>query len=222
MVGGCTSPICNAIRSLEWEAMSAGLFGLAGGLSVISATRLQISAQLRSTMRLVDQTYDIHSDTLQRPISNAKTAVEQLRLALEELHVVLVRTAGDADKITNQQFYEAEYIDRYTNECRKINPLLAHVGDIVRQIGPREFTGETAAALLQVQEKCALAVSSIDTWDLRRSQRDKTHSTTISSITTATSLCMIAEQCLSAQLRQIRSDYSDTGHLMRKLFRSMR
>tara|TARA_R110001583_G_scaffold193866_5_gene363515 strand:- start:70024 stop:70689 length:666 start_codon:yes stop_codon:yes gene_type:complete len=40
--GGCASDICNAVRSLEWEAMSAGLFGLAGGLAVIVAMRRQI------------------------------------------------------------------------------------------------------------------------------------------------------------------------------------
>ncbi|MBS8275348.1 hypothetical protein DYI21_17285 [Thalassospira tepidiphila] len=42
MVAGCTSNLCNSIRTLQWEALTAGLLGLAGGFSVIVSTRKQI------------------------------------------------------------------------------------------------------------------------------------------------------------------------------------
>lgn len=34
--------LCFGVRSLEWEALSAGLFGLAGGVSVVAVSRIQI------------------------------------------------------------------------------------------------------------------------------------------------------------------------------------
>jgi hypothetical protein len=158
---------------------------------------------------------------LQRPLSNANTAVEELRLALEELKNVLVRSAGDANKITNLHFFKADYVDRFTNECRKINPLLEHIGDIIRQIGPSEFTGATASAVLQLQEQCLLVVSNVDTSDLLPTNRDKTHSTKISNIDTATSRCLIAKKCLDQQLSQIRNEYHDVHFLMRKMLRKI-
>ncbi|OAZ15387.1 hypothetical protein TH15_06360 [Thalassospira profundimaris] len=42
LVAGCTSNLCNSIRTLQWEALTAGLLGLAGGFSVIVSTRKQI------------------------------------------------------------------------------------------------------------------------------------------------------------------------------------
>ncbi|MBR9779814.1 MAG: hypothetical protein GYB52_06815 [Rhodospirillales bacterium] len=40
---GCASEICNVARTVEWEAMSAGLFGLSGGLAAIVVIRQQIN-----------------------------------------------------------------------------------------------------------------------------------------------------------------------------------
>jgi len=43
LVAGQLDPLSNAIRALQWETLSAGLFGLTGGLAVIFAVSWQIS-----------------------------------------------------------------------------------------------------------------------------------------------------------------------------------
>lgn len=42
IAGRCASDLCNALRKLQWEALTAGLLGLAGGLAVIVAMQKQI------------------------------------------------------------------------------------------------------------------------------------------------------------------------------------
>ncbi|CAM3366033.1 hypothetical protein [Thalassospira profundimaris] len=51
-VGGCVTPLCNAVRNLEWESLAAGLFGLAGGVAVIAIARVQIKEQRRADVEL--------------------------------------------------------------------------------------------------------------------------------------------------------------------------
>tara|TARA_R100001015_G_C4572907_1_gene130706 strand:+ start:172 stop:936 length:765 start_codon:yes stop_codon:yes gene_type:complete len=47
LVGGDVGPVSNAIRGFHWETLAAGLFGLAGGLFVIVATRNQMAQSER-------------------------------------------------------------------------------------------------------------------------------------------------------------------------------
>ncbi|PKR55072.1 hypothetical protein COO20_06705 [Thalassospira marina] len=55
-VAGNTDAFSNAIRSLQWETMTAGLFGLAGGCLVLVATRQQIEHVKRHAIeQVVDQ-----------------------------------------------------------------------------------------------------------------------------------------------------------------------
>lgn len=49
---GCATAFCNSVRSLEWETLTAGLFGLAGGLAVIWATQTQIASQRKAAVDL--------------------------------------------------------------------------------------------------------------------------------------------------------------------------
>lgn len=41
-IRGCSDPICNALRSLQWESLTAGLLGLIGGVAVVVVTRRQM------------------------------------------------------------------------------------------------------------------------------------------------------------------------------------
>jgi hypothetical protein len=45
LAAGCATVLCGAARSLEWETLTAGLLGLAGGFCVIGITRIQIKEQ---------------------------------------------------------------------------------------------------------------------------------------------------------------------------------
>jgi hypothetical protein len=55
-VVGCTSATCNAVRSLQWETLSAGFLGLAGGVAVIVMTRYQLheSREAEAKVELAD------------------------------------------------------------------------------------------------------------------------------------------------------------------------
>ena len=55
-VAGCTSATCNAVRSLQWETLTAGFLGLAGGVAVIVMTRYQLheSRKAAVNMELLD------------------------------------------------------------------------------------------------------------------------------------------------------------------------
>lgn len=50
-VAGDVGPISNAIRGFQWETLAAGIFGLAGGLFVIVATRNQMAQSERIAMQ---------------------------------------------------------------------------------------------------------------------------------------------------------------------------
>ncbi|MBO6772387.1 MULTISPECIES: hypothetical protein [unclassified Thalassospira] len=60
-VASCSSSLCNGIRSLEWETLTAGLLGLAGGLAVVWATQTQIVSQRKAAVDL--ELIDIDSFT---------------------------------------------------------------------------------------------------------------------------------------------------------------
>ncbi|OKH88085.1 hypothetical protein LF95_15535 [Thalassospira sp. TSL5-1] len=55
-VAGCTSATCNAVRSLQWETLTAGFLGLAGGVAVIVMTRYQLheSREAEAKVELAD------------------------------------------------------------------------------------------------------------------------------------------------------------------------
>lgn len=90
----CTSPLCNGIRSLEWETLTAGFFGLAGGLAVLWATRTQIASQRKAAVDL--ELLDIDSFT--RELSKGLTIlIEVTRQASESVKFDDAESAGKAN-----------------------------------------------------------------------------------------------------------------------------
>lgn len=98
-----TSPLCNSIRSLEWETLTASIFGLAGGLAVLWATQTQVASQRKAAVDL--ELLDIDSFT--REISERLAEIANVvRDASADVRLDDAESAGKAnmaiESITNE------------------------------------------------------------------------------------------------------------------------
>ncbi|MDG4721136.1 MULTISPECIES: hypothetical protein [Thalassospira] len=90
----CTSALCNSIRSLEWETLTAGFFGLAGGLAVLWATRTQIASQRKAAVDLELLDIDSFISELSKGLTKL---IEVTRQASENVQFDDAECAGKAN-----------------------------------------------------------------------------------------------------------------------------
>lgn len=91
---GDADPFANAVRTLEWETLTAGLLGLAGGLCVIVATRRQmaqaesIAAQHRRDFLLSD---------LNSKFSETDLCYAGFQEFIDEIEKIKAKEGGDVE-----------------------------------------------------------------------------------------------------------------------------
>ncbi|WP_296999755.1 MULTISPECIES: hypothetical protein [unclassified Thalassospira] len=120
----CTSHLCNSIRSLEWETLTAGILGLAGGLAVLWATQTQVASQRKAAVDL--ELLDIDSFT--RELSERLvTLVQVTRKASANVKFDDSESAGKANrdieeaanKVETSLLYEIDKNHRFPASLRQ-------------------------------------------------------------------------------------------------------
>lgn len=72
---GHSSAWANFVRTLQWETLSAGLFGLAGGVAVIGITREQMNEQRRTAVLVDLYDLDVYTAEIAEVIAKSEKAM---------------------------------------------------------------------------------------------------------------------------------------------------
>ena len=68
----------NLLRNLQWETLSAGLFGLAGGLAVIAVTRDQINITIEEGKRQRKSDFNSKYEYIIEALNQTKNLAKQI------------------------------------------------------------------------------------------------------------------------------------------------
>ncbi|WP_147262289.1 hypothetical protein [Thalassospira xiamenensis] len=150
---GCSTVYCNIGRKFQWETMSAGLLGLAGGLSVISAMRRQIEhdaikqvhARMVDAFSLVD-----HIESLEQLASLLKQNLE--KAGKSELNIVsglavytvLSGDTSEMDKaasgaMSSLRRHDNNYLETQRNSHLDLPPQCYSILDMLKSAVSRQF-----------------------------------------------------------------------------------
>jgi len=102
VVSGCAKVACNWLRGFEWEAMSAGLFGLSGGFIVLIASKQQINATLNSTKEQIAHHAKALNDQKKRVVIDRLDKCIELKhyseLFRKEMELLSAKIVGECQK----------------------------------------------------------------------------------------------------------------------------